>query len=46
MSIDESERSDMRVLLIENPDDESAQLTCSEKMSSCWMSFKDKLGIR
>lgn len=42
----ESERSDMRVLLIVGPDDQSAQLSCSEKMAECWISFKEKLGFR
>jgi len=36
-------RQDMRVLLIDNPEDQR-ELTCSEKMSQCWVSFKEKLG--
>ena len=40
----EGDRSDMSVLLIENPNEEPKQLTCSEKMTDCWNSLKEKLG--
>ena len=43
----EGTRSDMSVLLIENPSDDEAsasEKSCSDKMGDCWISIKEKLG--